>query len=140
MICSIPGCGRPVRARGWCNKHWFRWYKKGDPLASRDYYRSRDYIADVVLPYPFNNCLLWPFGIGSHGYGAYADTTVPRFVCNAVYGPPPFPRAEAAHSCHVRACVNPRHLRWATRQQNEDDKLQIWAKRGRGSRKLDEIA
>jgi hypothetical protein len=30
--CKIDGCDDPVRARGWCNKHWTRWWKYGDPL------------------------------------------------------------------------------------------------------------
>lgn len=25
-------CGKPVKARGWCDKHWKRWKKHGDPL------------------------------------------------------------------------------------------------------------
>jgi hypothetical protein len=31
--CSIDDCGNPVRARGWCDKHWSRWRKHGDPMA-----------------------------------------------------------------------------------------------------------
>jgi hypothetical protein len=27
----MPGCDQPVLARGWCNKHYLRWYRKGDP-------------------------------------------------------------------------------------------------------------
>lgn len=34
MICKIPECDKHVKARGWCNKHWLRWYKYGDPLFS----------------------------------------------------------------------------------------------------------
>jgi hypothetical protein len=30
--CSIEGCDRPVRARGWCSPHLQRWYVHGDPL------------------------------------------------------------------------------------------------------------
>lgn len=30
--CSIKGCGKPLRARGWCTKHYKRWRKHGDPL------------------------------------------------------------------------------------------------------------
>lgn len=33
--CSIEGCGSPVRARGWCNRHYLRWRRSGDPLGSR---------------------------------------------------------------------------------------------------------
>lgn len=29
--CSIDGCCNPVKARGWCGKHWLRWWKHGDP-------------------------------------------------------------------------------------------------------------
>jgi hypothetical protein len=29
--CSIEGCGRPVKARGWCFMHYTRWHQKGDP-------------------------------------------------------------------------------------------------------------
>lgn len=31
-LCSIDGCGGPVRGHGWCNKHHLRWRKYGDPL------------------------------------------------------------------------------------------------------------
>lgn len=30
--CSIDTCLNPPLARGWCNKHYQRWYKHGDPL------------------------------------------------------------------------------------------------------------
>lgn len=30
--CSIEGCDKPIRARGWCIKHWKRWYRHGDPM------------------------------------------------------------------------------------------------------------
>lgn len=29
--CSISGCSRPARARGWCQLHWARWRKSGNP-------------------------------------------------------------------------------------------------------------
>ena len=30
--CSIEDCEAPHAARGWCNKHWLRWRRHGDPL------------------------------------------------------------------------------------------------------------
>lgn len=32
-ICSLPDCGKPQIARGWCNPHYLRWRNHGDPLA-----------------------------------------------------------------------------------------------------------
>jgi 5-methylcytosine-specific restriction endonuclease McrA len=31
-LCTIDGCERPLRARGWCATHWARWRKHGDSL------------------------------------------------------------------------------------------------------------
>jgi hypothetical protein len=31
--CAIPGCGQGIRARGWCNTHYRRWQRHGDPGA-----------------------------------------------------------------------------------------------------------
>ena len=33
--CSIEGCERPVYARGWCTRHWYRWRYHGSPTAGR---------------------------------------------------------------------------------------------------------
>lgn len=30
--CSVDGCASPVKARGWCEAHYCRWWSTGDPL------------------------------------------------------------------------------------------------------------
>lgn len=29
--CAVTGCARPVKARGWCDTHYTRWRRTGDP-------------------------------------------------------------------------------------------------------------
>ena len=33
--CSVSGCEKPARNREWCGQHYQRWWKTGDPLATR---------------------------------------------------------------------------------------------------------
>jgi len=46
-------------------------------------------------------------------------------MCRLAHGEPPAPDYQAAHSCGrgVDGCLNPNHLRWATAEENEADKL-----------------
>lgn len=34
-LCVVDGCSRPVRTRDWCNRHYLRLRRHGDPLAGR---------------------------------------------------------------------------------------------------------
>lgn len=34
-ICSIPDCGKPAKAHGWCVRHYRRWLRHGDPCGGR---------------------------------------------------------------------------------------------------------
>jgi hypothetical protein len=82
----------------------------------------------VVLSYDGDECLIWPYG-KTRGYArirhAGREGLVSRLICEREYGPPPTASHEAAHSCGrgKLGCVAKRHLRWATRTENEADKL-----------------
>lgn len=30
-MCTIQGCNDPIKARGWCNRHYHAWKRHGDP-------------------------------------------------------------------------------------------------------------
>jgi len=36
-MCSVVDCDNKVLARGWCRKHYLRWWKHGDPLEVKVY-------------------------------------------------------------------------------------------------------
>lgn len=73
-------------------------------------------------------CLIYPFSKFATGYGQvgyYGKVArAHRLMCELVHGPAPAEKMEAAHSCgngHL-ACVNPKHLSWKTRSQNQKDR------------------
>lgn len=74
-----------------------------------------------------DQCIPWPFCTNDKGYGlAVIDGTqkaASRWMCILAHGEPVHPRTYAAHNCGNPACINPRHLRWATHKENMDDKV-----------------
>lgn len=40
-LCAIEDCDRVAKTRGWCDRHYQRWSKNGDPLAGGPYRTSR---------------------------------------------------------------------------------------------------
>lgn len=76
-----------------------------------------------------NDCIIFagkqqPNGYGRVSVGGHYERAH-RLACRMAHGDPPADRPiEAAHSCGERMCINPRHLRWATRAANEHDKVE----------------
>jgi len=73
-------------------------------------------------------CIIWPFSAAPDGYGRIRfgnrRMTAHRAMCILAHGEPPTSKYESAHSCghgHL-GCVNPNHLSWKTRKENDMDK------------------
>jgi len=128
--CEIQGCGKLRRTRQWCSAHYSRWRRYGDPLGgSTAFGDPMRFYLDVVVPCDRgldDPCLVWPYA-RRRGYGVLwrdnKNQYVSRLICEDVYGPPPTPEHEAAHSCGHggKGCVTKSHLRWATHEQNCED-------------------
>lgn len=131
MNCSISGCGRKLLAKGYCSRHYTQWRKHGDPLCRVIAERGAP-LAWITahVDHDGDACLTWPFKARySNGYGSAwfrgGLTGAHRVMCILAHGEPPFEGAEAAHNCGKgrEACLNPRHLRWATQEDNNNDKI-----------------
>lgn len=75
---------------------------------------------------PDGDCIIWQAQIGTDGYGRISvkgkDKKAHRVAYELAKGPIPEGKM-ILHSCHVRACVNPAHLRPGTAQENTMDKV-----------------
>lgn len=129
-LCSIPDCDKPIHGLGYCLAHYGRWRRYGDPLAGRTPTgEPLRFIERVVLGYPKDDCLPWPYARFADGRAEIniggRIRRASRVVCERIHGSPPTPEHHAAHSCGKghEGCVNPRHLSWKTAKENGADKV-----------------
>jgi hypothetical protein len=86
-----------------------------------------------------SDCLTWPFARAKKGYGNLQVernyTSAHRVMAILAHGEPPFPDAQAAHTCGNghEGCVNPRHLEWKSCKGNHANKI-AHGTHNRGSR------
>jgi hypothetical protein len=137
FICSVDDCGKTARnSRGWCNAHYLRWRRYGDPTAGRiNHGDAKRHLNDVVLPFTGKECLIWPHCRDDNGYARYSDGLVHTYVCERRHGKSPSRQHQAAHSCgngHL-GCVSPEHLAWKTVSENQMDRV-LHGTSNRGSR------
>lgn len=127
-LCSILGCDKPAYSKGWCQRHYYRSIRHGSPLGGRPAPgEPKKWLMSLAFKVDDDHCIPWPYAIGSSGYGVFVEAgtqlNAHRYICEAAHGAPPQGDIHAAHSCGIRTCVNPNHLRWASRSENENDKV-----------------
>lgn len=128
--CCIGDCNNLAAygRKGYCGSHYRRQYRHGDPLAGGTPKRElQNFLQEVVLPFSGKDCLIWPYTLNGAGYGQIRrgdkKLLVTRIVCEQIHGKSPTDKHEVAHSCgngHL-GCCNPKHLRWATRSENQNE-------------------
>lgn len=130
-MCKAEGCEKyKPNSWGYCARHREQ-KRRGAPFTfgpKQKVGHQRDWVLAHV-EYTGDECLKWPFTTYPDGRGQFhwnhKTNRAHRVMCELKNGKPPTPKHEAAHSCgngHL-GCVNPNHLRWATRQENVDDML-----------------
>lgn len=135
--CSIEGCTRGGRfVRGWCEAHYKRWRKYGDPLGGGTVRAVRGTVEPWLREFladPGDGCRTdWPFAL-SDGYPMMhwrgAGRKVAHVVCELTYGPAPDGKVACHGPCNNPLCIQPAHLSWGTHVENEADKLRDGTRR-----------
>lgn len=127
LFCSVDGCGRIAKTRILCSMHYHRLQRHGDPLGGHKFQGAPRAFMEKALAYDGDECLIWPYAFSTRPTISikHKNYLVTRIVCEESYGAAPTPKHQAAHSCKNRdeRCITPRHLRWATKKENEADKI-----------------
>lgn len=90
----------------------------------------------VTLPDDPDACILWAGALSLKRLGRRSPVihdsghtrSVARVVCIWFHGAPPTEGHEAGHTCpggENALCINPRHLEWMTREENERYKRRV---------------
>lgn len=131
--CSVEGCDHHHVAKGYCGHHYRQWKAYGNPLEER---RPRKWAVGEPLQWLLDHvdhdgqgCLFWPFSRTGNGQpqmtnGEGRTISASRYMCSLVNGEPEDESMFAAHDCGKghEACIHPKHLYWATPQQNTIDR------------------
>ena len=124
--CKIRDCEAVVSSKGWCQKHYMRWFRHGDPLAGATYYANpEDSFVARTEPLAWSGCIVWTGTLLAGGYGQISvdggQELAHRYAYERAHGPIQ-DGAQIDHVCHERSCVNVEHLRPATRSQNQQNR------------------
>lgn len=122
--CSMEGCGKTIRARGWCAQHYGRWQRHGDPTVRLNLYvkgSEEERFWAKVDPCRTDGCMVWLGALNSNGYGTLVVSGAGIQAHHFLVGKPP-EGLEWDHvkerGCTHRNCIWPEHLELVTHREN----------------------
>lgn len=121
-ICSVPECTGRRSALGYCQQHYKRFRRYGDPCGTRTIIPETERFWAKVDKRTANECWPWTAGKTAQGYGGFhpaKNTTVlaHRWSYRDAHGSLDSSLV-VDHLCRNRTCVNPAHLEQVTNLEN----------------------
>ena len=128
-ICRIEGCDVPSRARDLCKRHYGRWLRQGNPeisLMGKADHRPDDvrFWEKVAITVDDQQCWEWQGCRNCKGYGRFGANgkIYETHVYSYFLAHNEWPCQHVLHSCDNAPCVNPKHLRQGSHQDNMADR------------------
>lgn len=129
--CSIKDCGADFYGRGFCAKHYIRWYRYGDAnivlVGKHDGESDAEHFwRRVKKDANKQGCWEWQGAKTKQGYGMSNICKLPtrfthRIAWFLVYGK--LPVLQVLHKCDNPPCCNPEHLYEGTNDDNVRDRV-----------------
>lgn len=130
VLCSVEGCNRVMHAKTYCTKHYVRFKIYGNALEPLQVYQEltpETFWVRVAVTADDTRCWEWQGARSPLGYGSVGQNgkviRAHRYALSLATGAMPDDLC-VLHLCDNPPCCNPKHLRWGTLRENNEDAWQ----------------
>ena len=127
-ICSVEGCQKIAKAKGFCIQHYKCWHRLGKPVPDRPTFHGTEIerLEHYTDKKGHDDCWLWLSNKDKDGYGTMRSGSKNKRAHRVAYEHyiGKIPKGKLVlHSCNNPSCVNPNHLRVGVHNDNMRDRF-----------------
>ena len=136
--CSVQGCSRKYRCKGYCNRHYRRVLQYGEPTPPHLEKTAEQRFWEKVNVGDPSECWPWQAAMrGDYGFFNLENTTIGAHKFSYILSHGEVPSGLVVdHKCRNPRCVNPSHLQAVTLSENAQNVAKPWASNNSGYRNV----